>query len=318
VARPERRRIFLIASSLALATHAAHALDKQGSAHAGELGGGSGGASLSGSLSLGAAFYNPSYAARPDNSGHVLMRFAPHLDLDLIGERLSIPVDVNVFSDRDQSGLGKLRPSELDVISGLTSTWPLASWVGVELGVRGERDMPVDEKGLVQSYGDARLRLLYALSTLFPGLGRSLANGVVQGSFTYGWFALNSSYAARPDNSGLALFRYGTHFELVPFSNRIGLGVDLTSFTDRQRAALRPSEIDVAPELIARFSPFELTVVYERDMPVDQSGLVQQLALAYVGWSFDLGDRDEPAQAEPEAIHDDARYGRRRARISRR
>src|SRR3954464_7440654 len=80
------------------------ALDKQGSAHGGQVSGAESGFALSGSLLGGAAIFNPSYAARPDNSGHALLRLAPHLDMDLIGSRLSIPVDVNVFTDRDRPG----------------------------------------------------------------------------------------------------------------------------------------------------------------------------------------------------------------------
>jgi hypothetical protein len=37
---------------------------------------------LSGSLLFGVAAYNPSYAARPDNSGLALVRHAPHYDFD--------------------------------------------------------------------------------------------------------------------------------------------------------------------------------------------------------------------------------------------
>ena len=63
----------------------AHALDKQASAHGGGVGGADRGMALSGALTLGAALYNPSYAARPDNTGLALMRYAAHVDGDLIG-----------------------------------------------------------------------------------------------------------------------------------------------------------------------------------------------------------------------------------------
>ena len=80
----------------------ARALDKQGSAHGGEVGGADSGFAISGSLLGGIAFFNPTYAARPDNTGKALLRLAPHLDIDLIGSRLSIPVDINVFTDRER------------------------------------------------------------------------------------------------------------------------------------------------------------------------------------------------------------------------
>ena len=51
------------------------------------------------------------------------MRYALHADVDLLGRKLSIPVDLNVFSDGTQRAWRKARPSEFDVITGLTSTW---------------------------------------------------------------------------------------------------------------------------------------------------------------------------------------------------
>ena len=74
---------------------------------------------------LGSALYNPTYAARPDNTGHALFRYAARADIDLIGSRLSIPIDVNMFTDRDQPGLPSSGRREFDIIAGVTSTWPL-------------------------------------------------------------------------------------------------------------------------------------------------------------------------------------------------
>ena len=53
---------------------------------------------------MGTALYNPTYAARPDNTGHALMRYALHADVDLLGAKLSAPLDLNLFSDRDRRG----------------------------------------------------------------------------------------------------------------------------------------------------------------------------------------------------------------------
>lgn len=103
----KHRVVLALSVAVAMASSSAHALDKQGSAHGGKVGGSDHGFGASGALVLGAAVYNPSYAARPDNSGHVLMRFAPHLDLELIGSRLSIPIDLNRFTARDARGAAK-------------------------------------------------------------------------------------------------------------------------------------------------------------------------------------------------------------------
>src|SRR3954453_4549511 len=79
----------------------ASALDKQGSAHGGAVAEGEERQfDVSGSLRLGVSIYNPTYAARPDNTGLALFRYAAHADIDILGRKLSIPIDVNVFTDR--------------------------------------------------------------------------------------------------------------------------------------------------------------------------------------------------------------------------
>lgn len=266
----------------------AFGLDKQRPCHTGDVAGEDVGFDVSGSLLVGTALYNPSYAARPDNSGLALGRFAPHLDIDLIGERLSVPIDFNVFTDRLQHGMAKLRPSEVDAITGLTTTWRLGNPSALELGARGERDMPADRKGLVQAYADARAKLLFDLAQAVPQLPPVLGNGNITGNLTLGWFAYNPSYAARPDLTGLALFRYASHVELAWWNCHAAFALDIVSFTDRKSRALVPSEVDITPELIARSGAFELHLAYERDMPVDRGGLVQQLLLLHGVWSFNL------------------------------
>ncbi|MDB4989718.1 MAG: hypothetical protein JWN04_4896 [Myxococcaceae bacterium] len=273
------------------------ALDKQGSAHGGGVGGEDTGVHVSGSLMLGTALYNPSYAARPDNSGIALMRYAAHFDLDLIGRRLSIPVDVNLFSDRESRAVKKLSPSELDIISGLTSTWSVGPGA-VELGSRVEHDRAVDRHGTSQTYVDARARYLYSLSALVPGLSGVLREGDISGWATLGWFAYNPSYFARPDNTGVALLRYAYHVELSMYRDLVSLGVDTTFFTDkRARDPLRPSELDLTPELIVHLHAFEVHLAYERDMSIDHPGLVQHFLYALAVWSF-TGLSHNPAPFE--------------------
>jgi hypothetical protein len=264
-----------------------HALDKQGSAHGGDVAGAERGVGFSGSLILGSALYNPSYAARPDNSGLALMRYAAHFDLDLIGRRLSVPLDVNMFTDREADGGKVLAPSEFDVISGVTSTWPVLGGA-LEAGARFEHDRPVGRGGASQTYVDARGRYLYSFAPWFPGLAPALWNGDVNGWATLGVFAYNPTYFARPDNTGRALMRYGYHVELSVLDDLVSLGLDFTSFTDRRaRRPLRPSELDFTPELIFHFAAYEVHVAYERDLPLDRGGLVQQFVYALVAWSFE-------------------------------
>jgi hypothetical protein len=278
-----------VVSGLISAAPAA-ALDKQGSAHGGNIAGEPDGFALSGSLLLGAALINPTYAARPDNTGKALLRFAPHLDIDLIGTRLSIPIDVNLFTDRERPGAHKLVPSELDVITGLTTTWPLGH-SALEVGARFEADLPVDRGGRSQTYADVRARWLYSLAAFAPDLRAALRGGDISGAVTLGAFAYNPTYAARPDNSGLALFRYGFHAALH-YTPRFFFAIDATFFTDRHRNAVVPSECDLTPELGATIvEGLDVHLAYERDMPVDQGGVVQQFLLLFVTWDFDLVQR---------------------------
>ena len=289
-----------------IAARPARALDKQGAAHQGSGGSGAadqGGFDLSGGLFLGVLPYNPSYAARPDNSGLALLRAGGHLDVDLIGQRLFIPVDLNIFSDRCTSAV---RPSEVDGIVGVASAWPLLRG-SVEVGARAEGDFPVDGAAYqrsctppssavrVQSYGDLRARYIFSAASWFPGLARALADGDLSGWLTLGWFAYNPSYAARPDNSGRALLRYAVHLGVSFWRQRLALVADGTMFTsngDNEPAGapavspIRPTELDTTLELVLRLDPYDLHLGFERDMPLDRGGLVQQMLMVSAGWSF--------------------------------
>jgi hypothetical protein len=288
-----------VATLLALVPHRARALDKQGSAHGGEAkGGDDAGFNVAGSLLFGVSLYNPSYAARPNNTGITLFRYAAHVDVDLIGRKLSIPIDLNMFTDRTVHN-GRRRPgvpSEGDVIAGVTSTWD-AGPGALELGTRVEHDRPLDESSFTQTYVDARARYLYSLKDSLPGVGRARVDGDMSGWLTLGLFAVNPTYAARPDNSGLALLRYGAHYELSVWHDHVSFGLDATLFTDRRESnPLRPSELDFTPEVIGRIAPFEVHLAYERDMPIDRGGLVQQFVYAVLGYGFDL------SRATPEPL----------------
>ncbi len=279
------------------AGRSAMALDKQGSgAHGGAVSGADSGFGFSGAFSLGVALDNPSYAARPDNSGLTLMRYAVHADIDLVGRRLSIPLDINIFSDRLRKGVNKLGPTEFDAIAGITTTWPLGPGA-LELGVRVEHDSPVDQGSGNQRYVDVRARWLFSLASVTDA-GRHLKDGDVSGWVTLGWFAYNPSYFARPDNTGNALLRYSGHAELSIFSDVLSFAFDGTMFTDREaKRVLQPTELDFTEELIFRKSPWELHIAYEQDHPLDRGGLVQSFVYALVVWGFDL-HRAEPLPLE--------------------
>jgi hypothetical protein len=278
-----------LVAAAALQPGTAAALDKQGSAHGGSVAGPDWGINLDGNASLGVSIFNPSYAARPNNTGLALFRYAAHADLDLIGRRLSIPLDLNMFTDRTASGAAKLRPSELDFIGGLTTTWDVGPGA-LEGGVRVEHDGAADtvSKPYSQTYVDVRARYLYSVAAAVPSVGDRLRGGDLAGWLTLGWFAYNPTYAARPDNSGLALLRYGAHWELSTLDSHLAFGADVTMFTDRcsgtpapTAAALKknkpsscalgnpvaPTELDFTAEIIGRYKPVELHLAVEQDAP---------------------------------------------------
>jgi hypothetical protein len=220
------------------------------------------------------------------------MRYAAHADVDLIGQRLSIPLDVNMFTDKQRPGMEKFSPSELDLIGGVTTTWP-AGPGAVELGVRAESDRPVDMGTKKQSYVDTRARYLYSLAGVFPGLARALRDGDVSGWATLGWFTYNETYYSRPNNVGLAFLRYGLHAELSTFGDLVSVGLDATMFTDKNGSSrLRPTELDFTPELIVHRNAWEVHVALETDRPLDAAGMgySQTFLYALVVWSFDLKD----------------------------
>jgi hypothetical protein len=294
-------RFFVLWASVGVASSYApsgRALDKQGSAHSGEVGGEDENAfDVEGALSLGSALYNPTYAARPDNTGIALLRYALHADIDLLGRKLSVPVDLNLFTDRERDGAQVLLPTEFDVIAGLTTTWDLARGASLELGSRLEHDRPVDRGGATQTYVDVRSRLLYSLEQVWPKLGESLGGGDVSGWFTLGLFAYNPTYYARPDNTGKAFFRYAPHVEVSILDDLLAAGVDATMFTDRETNIFRPSELDLTIEIIGQISSSELHLAYERDMPLDRGGLVQNWVYALFVRDFDLvHDKPKPLE----------------------
>jgi hypothetical protein len=136
---------------------------------------------------------------------------------------------------------------------------------------------------------DARARYLLSLANANPCFHQVFPHTDVSGWATLGWFVHNPSYAARPDNTGRALLRYALHTELSLLDDLISVGLDGTFFTDRHAAnRLRPTELDLTPELIFHRKAFEVHVAYEIDMPIDQGSYRQQYLYLLGVWSFDL------------------------------
>ena len=119
----------------------------------------------------------------------------------------------------------------------------------------------------------------------------------VSGAFSLGAALYNPSYAARPDNTGLALFRYVAHTELSVWHDYLSIGVDGTFFSDRRGGnVVAPSELDLTYEVIGRYNPFEVHLAYERDMPIDRGGLVQSFIYALFVYGFDFKHAPKPLE----------------------
>ena len=110
----------------------------------------------------------------------------------------------------------------------------------------------------------------------------------IQFSLALSDFVQNTSFRARPDNTGITKYRYLGHLEVQPHWSPVGLVVDTNFFTDRkQRNEFRPSEWDQALGLVYRYQQWAALLRYERDMPIDKSGLVQAFAELQGTWHQD-------------------------------
>ena len=192
-----------------------------------------------------------------------------------------------MWTDGTQKGIKKLNPTEFDLIEGITSTWRLGPGA-LEFGTHSEMDAPVDAGNLHQWYIDARARYLYSVGSVAPSVGRALRNGDISGWFTLGGFLYNPSFPARPDNSGISLMRYQGHVEVSLFGDFVSARLDTDWFTDGHAAnVLRPTELDITPEIVFEVEPLEFHVALESDMPLDRGGFTQSFAYVTLKYEFD-------------------------------
>jgi hypothetical protein len=241
---------------------------------------------LFGGYFLTAAFVdNPTFAARPDNTGLVGLRHMLHLETDLYKQYLTFYTDQNFFSDRDK---GWIILTEWDMTYALTGLIDRWGW-----RIQYERDAPLDKSGTKQIYADALLTSRFQATedlswwkSLFPNQNLTAYAGA-------GWLFHNSNYFARPDNTGRALFRYVAHADLDLYKNRVVLYGDMNYFTDRENGnKLKPTELDWIIGLALRFrEDMELSVYQEHDQPLDKGGLVQRYLAVQLRYSFDVPKR---------------------------
>ena len=241
---------------------------------------------LFGGYFLSAAFLsNPTFAARPDNTGLVGLRHMLHLETDLYKQYLTFYTDQNFFSDRTK---GWITLSEWDgtyAFTGLIDRW---GW-----RLQYERDAPLDKSGIIQAYADALLTSRFQAIQDLSWWQRTFPNQNLTAYAGAGWLFHNSNYFARPDNTGKALFRYVAHADLDLYKNRVVLYGDMNLFTDRGAGnTLNPTELDWIIGLALRFrEDMELSIYREQDQPLDKPGLVQKYWAVQFRYSFDVPKR---------------------------
>ena len=241
--------------------------------------------SLFGGYFLTAAFVsNPTFAARPDNTGLVGLRHMLHLETDLYKQYLTFYTDQNFFSDRTR---GWIDLSEWDGTYAFTGVLDRFGW-----RLQYERDAPLDKSGVKQAYADVLFTATLQSAQDMPWWRRLWPNQNLTMYAGAGWLFHNSYYFARPDNTGRALFRYVAHADLDLYKNRVVLYGDVNFFTDRQAGnQAKPTELDWIVGLAVRWRDMELAVYREQDQPLDRAGLVQKYIAVQLRFSFDVSKR---------------------------
>jgi hypothetical protein len=228
---------------------------------------------------------NPTFAARPDNTGLVGLRHMVHLETDLYKQYLTFYTDQNFFSDRTK---GWIELSEWDGTYALTGVLGHFNW-----RLQYERDAPLDRRGTKQAYADVLTTAKFQAVQDLPGWGRLLPNQNLTVYAGAGWLFHNSNYFARPDNTGRALVRYVAHADLDLYKNKLVLYGDVNLFTDRDADhQANPTELDWIVGLALRWKNAELAVYHEQDQPLDRGGLIQRYLAVQLRFSFDVSKQD--------------------------
>lgn len=266
----------------------AYALEKYGrplpefqKENGGKTAGGADESLIAGYLLTGAFISNPSFAARPDNTGRVGLRHMLHAETDLYKKYLTFYSDQNFFSDRDN---GWIELSEWDQTYGFTGTVERWSW-----RTQYERDAPLDRSGLKQAYADVLVNYRIRSGEDWPWWQKMFPKNTLTMYGGLGWLFHNQDYFARPDNTGRALFRYVGHFDLNLYREKVILFGDFNMFTDRSSSnAAKPSELDWIIGVAMRWRAFELSFYHEQDRPLDHSSFSQEYWAVQLRFAFDV------------------------------
>lgn len=229
---------------------------------------------------------NPTFAARPDNTGLVGLRHMAHLETDLYKQYLTFYTDQNFFSDRTKGWITLTEWDMTYALTGLINRW---SW-----RIQYEQDAPLDRSGTKQVYADAMVNRQFNAAEDLSWWRTSFPNQNVNAYAGFGWFFHNSNYFARPDNTGRALFRYVAHFDANLYKNKVVFFGDFNLFTDRELDnKLKPTELDWIVGLAFRFKDdYEVSIYREQDRALDKTGsLVQEYWAVQFRMAFDVPKR---------------------------
>lgn len=230
----------------------------------------------------GAFVSNPTFAARPDNTGLVGLRHMMHLETHLYKQYLTFYTDQNVFSDRTNGWITLTEWDMTYALTGLVDRW---GW-----RIQYERDAPLDRSGIRQAYADTMATGRFQAAEDLSWWRQQFPNQNLNAYAGFGWLFHNSQYFARPDNTGRALFRYVAHFDADLYKNRVIFFGDFNLFTDREvNNTLRPTELDWMVGLAFRVEDdYEVSVYREQDRPLDRPGLVQEYWAVQLRVAFDV------------------------------
>ncbi len=244
---------------------------------------------VSGYLLTAAFLHNPTFAARPDNTGLVGLRHMIHLETDLYKDYLQFYTDQNFFSDREN---GWIRLSEWDSTYAFTGSIDRFGW-----RLQYERDAGLDRRTLTQEYADVLVTARFVAVQDAGWWRRTFPQQNLTAYAGAGWLFHNSQYFARPDNTGKALFRYVAHADLDLYKNKLVLYADANFFTDRKaRNNANPTELDWIVGLAVRYRDTEMSLYLEEDRPLDRGGLIQKYVALQFRYSFDVPRRWVMAQ----------------------
>ena len=116
--------------------------------------------------------------------------------------------------------------------------------------------------------------------------GRDAEESLFAGYLLTSAFALNRTFTARPDNTGLVGMRHMLHLETDLYKHYLTFYTDQNFFSDRTNGWIELSEWDGTYAFTGVLGHVNWRLQYERDVPIDRKGLRQEYADGLVTAKF--------------------------------